>query len=598
MSLESNSLELLRGLFRKNGLEQAPVLPALGIANQSALSSFMGGYGLDAFSSANGVNNQTDYTRLESELISRYVDYEDQEESPLVSSCLDIYADDATQEDSMRRKTLWVESQDEHIRRELDDELLHRRLKIEERVWGEMRYFCKYGNLFGENVVKDGVGVLAVNNMPAPTVRRIEMPPEIANHGMSGEDNHGGILGFVYDPRGSFRISTREFIERVRSRQTGLAPTTFDSTSMVLEGWEVTHWRLMGRNLSGFYGYGIGEPARWIYKRLAMMEDSLILYRLTRSPSRYAFYVDVSNIPPNETQSYLNRVKQSLKKKKFVNPATGKIDARYDVSSNDEDFFMPVRDGKEATRVDTLTGPVYDQIEDVKFFENKLFAALKVPKPFLTYEESTAKTNLSAEDSRFARTVLRIQREYKNGYKKICNVHLAAKGIHPSSAKFDLAMTIPSAIFELAQMEIKNAQLELANNFGAFAPKEWVMTHILKLTDDQINEMERMRLSSEQQAGGNVPSSSGAISKALSGRGDRKSPPANASPSPTPAAPSGESTQYRYGSDQYLTSGKRKNTDAIMEKIDDLRSRNKNFERRWGRIEGLLSEIRSAIPRK
>lgn len=583
MGVASNSIDLLRKLFRQSSLHHAPIVAAPG---NSMFSTSYGGMGYDLLNTVGF--GYRDYLRIEQDLISRYMDYEDMDESPLVASAHDIFSDDALQHDKIHNRVLWVECDDEDIRKDLND-LLHKRLKIEERIWGETRGLVKYGNAFSEVVARDKDGVIALNPMAPPTVRRIEMPADIGALRDRGFETNE-TLGYIYDPRGSFKISTREFIEGLNARTNGANPLV--EGAAVFEGWEVIHMRLMGKHPDGLYGTGVSEPARWLYKRLSLLEDSIILHRMTRAPSRHAFYIDVSAIPPQEVGSYLNRVKQGIKKQKFVNPSTGKLDRKFDVMSSDEDFFLPVRDGKESTRVETLQGPVYDAIEDIKYFENKLFAALKVPKPFLTYEESTAKTNLSAEDSRFARTVMRIQREIRNGYHRLCRVHLAARGINPDAIDFSVQMTVPSAIFELAQLEIKSAELELADKFQAYAPKPWIMRNILGFSDEQIREMEEMANrdvpvdpDSPQMSG-----ASGALDQALSKRGQRMSS-------------GGDEVNFGASvggdSEPPAESRRRKESERILaERFEELRANDKAFDQRWSKIEGMMKEIKNTLHSK
>lgn len=596
MGFGSETLGFIRKMVGKPERYAVPDVPAA--ANGVLGTGNSGGFGFDYLSSTG--SGLSDYVRIEQDLIARYVDYEDQDDSPLIASALDVYADDAAQPDSEHSKSIWVESKDETVRKDLDD-MLQKTLEADDHIWGQIRNLCKYGNDFAEIIARDGEGVVGLNFLPSPSMRRIQIP---------GEKNS---LGFIHDPKGIFRISTQDFVNQLESRMKGIeAPTSNDMTpggTAVFENWEVVHMRLRAKNLHSLYGYGIGEPARWIYKRLTLLEDSIILHRLTRAPSRFAFYIDVSNIPPNETFSYLNRVKQGLKKSKFVNPNTGKMDQKYNVLSSDDDFFLPMRDGRESTRVEPLQGPVYDQIEDVKFFENKLFAALKVPKPFLTYEESTAKTHLSAEDARFARTVMRIQREVKNSYKKVCRVHLAARRVNPNDIDFNIAMTIPSAIFELAQLEIRAAELDLADKFEAYAPREWIMSHVLKFTDEQIDEIERMRLQAQERGNGEDEGGrrgsggSGALERALAKRGTPgggggmdDSGPGPSTPPPVAAqAAQPQTASRKMSSDQFLTSGIKKNTDRILERIEETRQKDRVFNSRWSRIEGLLNDLQSTM---
>jgi len=583
--IETNTLDFLRKFSSGAKGYQLPLSPQ--VANYATV----GAYGAGSFQFINNTYSQSviNYLALDQDLVTRFVDYEDMDDSPLLSTCADIYTDDSTQLDAGENKTVWITSDDEYIRNELND-LLHKRLEVEEWIWPSVRGICKYGNHYKEMIVKKNEGVIALNPIPSPTMRRIEIG--------SGTNT---TTGFIYDPSATFRVTTADFIGKLQGRMQDMTAANYQDMYMnptqdlVFEDWEILHFRLRGKNPYSQYGYGIFEPARWIYKRLVLLEDTIVLHRLQRAPSRYAFYVDVSNVPPQETSSYLQKVRQAIKKQKYVNN-NNKRDTKFDVLSANDDFFLPVRDGKESTRVETLSGPVYDAIEDIKYFENKLFAAMKVPKPFLTYEESTAKTNLSAEDTRFARTIMRIQREFKNGIKKLCRTHLAAKGINPANVAFDVNMTIPSAIFELAQLEIKNAELELADKYGAYAPRGWILKNILKFSDEQINEMEKMR---QAEDGEDIPeptsSGSGSIDRAVAKL--HQAPEPKQQEVPLAIKASGESRNYnrKISGDEYWNGGVKKDLGSLMERLEESKARDKDFARRWDRATGLLEEIRQSV---
>jgi len=177
-----------------------------------------------------------------------------------------------------------------------------------------------------------------------------------------------------------------------------------------------------------------------------------------------------------------------------VNPKTGKLDFRFNPLAFDDDFFLATREGRESTRVDVLNGPSYQQVEDVQYFLYKLYAALKVPRAYLGYDENMpSRATLSQEDVRFARTVLRIQREIRNGLHKIARVHLAARQIDPASIDFDIGMTVPSAIFELGQIEVRNARAALAQSMERHVSLYWLLSDVYGLSDDQIKDIMKQK---------------------------------------------------------------------------------------------------------
>ena len=212
MGIGSQSVEFIRQFFRQSEFHRPPYTPATAYGGMSTSAPYFS-YGMTS-GSLQGI---TDYLRVDSDLVARFVDYEDQDDSPLISSAIDIYADDATQVNSENGKSIWIEAEDEDIREELDH-LLHKTLSIEERIWGDVRQLTKYGNLYLETVVKDRVGVIAINQLPPPTIRRIEVPKQIGMDPNKPDEAevHWDTLGYIYDPRGIFKINTKQFIDELK----------------------------------------------------------------------------------------------------------------------------------------------------------------------------------------------------------------------------------------------------------------------------------------------------------------------------------------------------------------------------------------------
>ena len=429
-------------------------------------------YGYDALS---------DYLRLEHDLLSRYVDYEEMDDYPEIASSVDIYADDASQPDTQLQRTVWVSSPDKTLQGILDD-LFYKRLRLDEEIWEIVRSLAKYGNDYEEMLVTQD-GVVGLNFLPAPTVRRVEGP-------------RGELYGFVQDFKGRFGYSPQEFqkllAQRTEAIRQAMQPGSSRSPGNLLqhvsalEPWEVAHFRLRGKHRRSIYGYSVLEPARWIWKRLMLLEDAAMIYRLQRAPERRAFYVDVGDLPPAEALAFVNRIRQQHKKKRFVNPSTGKLDLKYEPLSQDDDFWVPVRKGVEGTRIETLSAPAWQHMDDVEYFQNKMFSALKVPKAYLAQDENTARAVLSSEDVRFARTILRLQREVRNGLRKVTRTHLAAVRVDPDAVDYSIHMTVPSAIFELAQLEVRNARADLASRMKEHVSLRWVLENVYKLSDEDI----------------------------------------------------------------------------------------------------------------
>jgi hypothetical protein len=609
MGFLSNVAGRIRDVLRRDK-EQAAIQFAKGSTSPSYPASgydILQAYGYDVLS---------DYLRLEQDLLSRYVDYEEMDDYPEISSAVDIFADDASQPETQLNRSVWVTSPDHTIGQVLDD-LFHRTLRMDEEIWEIARTVVKYGNDFEEILVSED-GVRGLNFLPPPTVRRIEGP-------------RGELFGFVQDFKGRFGYSPAEFQEILATRSAqiqGGAKTGYGGLDKIaaLEDWEVMHLRLRSKHRRSIYGYSVLESGRWIWKRLMLLEDAAMIYRLQRAPERYAFYVDVGDLPPAEALAYVNRVRQQYKKIKFFNPTTGKLDLKYNPIAQDEDFFVPVRKGVEGARIEVLGSPSWQHMDDVEYFRDKLFAALKVPKSYLGQEEGVARAILSSEDVRFARTVLRVQRELRNGLRKVCRVHLAALNIDPLSVEYNVNMTVPSAIFELAQIEVKAARADLAGRMQEFVSLYWILKNIYQMNDSDIEMIIQQRKEDSERNAMNQFASEAMAQKAASkifpqeGQGgeqpqlpapDQGGAPSADEPSNSTRqgerSPGGSRQRFSFGgrsprsshiSEQELFAGDREAEKRAGDKLEGLLKKDKVLSGRLSELGEMLSDLKSAMPRK
>jgi hypothetical protein len=154
-----------------------------------------------------------------------------------------------------------------------------------------------------------------------------------------------------------------------------------------------------------------------------------------------------------------------------------------------EDFYLPVRGGDSGTNIENLAGLEYATIEDIDYLKNKLFAALKIPKAYLGYEENiNGKATLAAEDVRFARTIERIQRTVVSELTKIAIVHLYAQGVTDSEmTNFELGLVNPSTIYEQEKVNLWSEKIRLAQDIQSLnmLSKEWVYENIFKVSDNE-----------------------------------------------------------------------------------------------------------------
>jgi hypothetical protein len=390
--------------------------------------------------------------------LARYSDYNEMEGMAEIASGLDIYADEVCSKNE-DGDILTINSSNTEIKNALS-RLFYDVLNIEFNLWSWVRNLCKYGDQYLLVDHHPDFGLMSLLPLPINEIEREE--------------------GF--DQTDPMKYRYRWITQGNRA----------------IEPWQIIHFRLLGNDNFLPYGYSILEPARRPWRQLILMEDAVMVYRIVRSPERRVFYIDVGNIAPQDVEKYMERVKTQLKRNQVINSETGRVDLRYNPMSTDEDYFIPVRGSDSSSKIETLPGGQFTgDIEDLQYIQNKLFAALKIPKSYLGYEQDiSSKATLSQEDVRFSRTIQRIQRVLISELNKIGVIHLYSMGYEGGDlVNFEIKMANPSTIAELQSLELWRTKFEVASvvQEGMF-DKNFIYKRIWKLSDTEIQEIEQGRL--------------------------------------------------------------------------------------------------------
>ena len=384
----------------------------------------------------------------------RYQDFDQMEYMPEIASAIDIYADEMTTSNEFDR-LLNVDCLNLEIKTILEA-LFYDALNIEFNCFGWARSMCKYGDFFLYLDVDETIGVKSVIGLPSSEVDRLE-----------GQDpTNPNYVQYQWNGAG-----------------------------MTFEDWQVAHFRILGNDKYSPYGTSILDPSRRIWRQLILLEDAMIAYRVVRAPERRVFKIDVGNIPPQDVAQYMEKVKGELKRNQMVNAATGRVDLRYNPLSLEEDYFIPTRAGVGSDIISLPGASSLNDIDDVKYLRDKLFAALKVPQSYLTSldGDSEDKTTLAQKDIRFARTIQRLQRALVSELEKIAVVHLYTIGFRGEDlVSFKLALNNPSRLAELQQLEYMRTKFDIANAIpeGVYS-KRWVANNILGMSDDEFLRNQR-----------------------------------------------------------------------------------------------------------
>jgi hypothetical protein len=239
--------------------------------------------------------------------------------------------------------------------------------------------------------------------------------------------------------------------------------------------------------------------------QLSMMEDSLVIYRISRAPERRIFYIDVGNLPRGKAEEYLNNTMNKYRNKIVYDPATGAIKDQKDHKSIMEDFWLPRREGGRGTEIDTLPGGQnLGEIEDIIYFQNKLYKALNVPTSRLIDDDTFnigRSSEITRDELKFQKFIDRIRNKFSHLFFETLKRQLILKKIIvPSDWKhllddMSIEWSRDNYYAELKDAEILKERIEtlqmLDEYIGTFYSKDWVRRNILNLTDDDVKQIEK-----------------------------------------------------------------------------------------------------------
>ena len=386
--------------------------------------------------------------------IELFRDYDTMDMDPIISSALDIYADECVTKNELG-DILTVHSEDQNIK-EILNNLFYDILNIEFNMWSWTRNLVKYGDFYLKLYISPEYGVYFVEPMSSYNVTRVE----------NSDLNNKNYTKFQVNLPEGGKIEE-------------------------LENYQIAHFRMLSDSNFLPYGKSIIEGGRRVWKQLSLMEDAMLIHRVMRAPEKRVFKVDVGNIPPQEVDQYMQKLMDKMKKVPYIDEKTGDYNLRFNLQNMVEDFYLPVRGSDSGTSIEPLSGMEFTGIDDIQYLRNKMLAALKIPKAFLGYEEDlSGKATLASEDIRFAKTVNRVQRILVSELTKIAIIHLYAQGYKDASlVNFSLELTNPSVIFEKEKVAIWSDKVAVSKDMieNKLFSRKWIYNNVFKISDDDID---------------------------------------------------------------------------------------------------------------
>lgn len=409
---------------------------------------------------------------LGADRIKRYDIFDEMDTFGLVSSVLNVYAEESTQPDYDKGQRVWIESKANHM---IDaGESCLRNCQVEDRIWAITRRMCKYGDAFQRLLYSAGKGVLGWRYARQHDIERVE-------------DKFGRLVGF------------KEYGFKYRkSLHADGADTSFP--------WDYIHFRLLGKHEEDGYGTGIPEGFFREWRYMTLTEDSILMYRLRRAPDRNMVMVDVGSLEDHEAMRYVNQWRKRLRKYELVDPSSSDYKKQYNPLTPLEDIFIPIRQDTN-TRIETLSGAGnVGEVYDLDHFRDSFFGAAAAPKAYFGFEgEINAKATLQQQDVRFARGCKRIQRAAVFGLRQLLDVHYTLLATDDATTKkfnfgdkanaYLVQMSPISYLDEFERLELVQMRMNLVTSQAALPdqmkmdPRVWcayLLLNYAKLPEDVV----------------------------------------------------------------------------------------------------------------
>ena len=239
--------------------------------------------------------------------------------------------------------------------------------------------------------------------------------------------------------------------------------------------------------------------------QLRMMEDSLVIYRISRAPERRIFYIDVGNLPKGKAEEYLKGIMSQYRNKLVYDAKTGDLKDDRKHMSMLEDFFLPRREGGRGTEITTLPGGEnLGQIDDIVYFQRRLYKSLNVPISRLEQEQqfTLGRSNeISRDEIKFKKFIDRLRKRFSDVFNQLLRTQLILKGIITEQDWNDWKSYIAYDFIEdnyyaeLKESEMMRERFDMLGTVDEYAGKyvsiEWIAKNVLKMDDDSIKEMEK-----------------------------------------------------------------------------------------------------------
>jgi hypothetical protein len=451
--------------------------------------------------------------------LMRYIQYDQMDSDLEVNAALDTIAEFGTQENEYSGLPFDIEYIDSPSDTEAKilDKTLHnwvRLNKMHKRAFRMFRSTCKYGDQFfirdpetyelywvdPANIEKVIVNESEGKKIETYFIKNLEpnFAEQVATdaaalHARPYGSGQGiaGIMGPVNSQAGNYLTGAIDGVDQ----------------GVPVDAKHIVHVSLTeGMDHAWPFGVSILEPIFKVFKQKELLEDSIIIYRVHRAPERRVFFIDVGNMPAHKAQQYLERVKYEVQQKRVPNQkgdGSSVTDAAYNPMSMLEDYFFAQTADGRGSKVDTLPGGEnLGQIDDLRYFNNKLLRGLRIPASYLPTgpDDGSAQYNdgkvgvAYIQEYRFAKYVERLQKQVQEDLDREFKMFLKYKGIDIDNAGFRLQFNKPMNFSSYRELQLNTERAQMFNQVAQlpYMSKRFALQKYMGLSDTEMKSNEEL----------------------------------------------------------------------------------------------------------
>ena len=444
--------------------------------------------------------------------VERYIQYDQMDQDSEINAALDTIAEFCTQTDidtNLPFRVMWKEDPTESESKIVAESLKKWCAinKMDQRIFRTFRNSIKYGDHF---FLRD-----------PETFELYWVNPTDVKRAVINEAEGRAVEQYVISnvhPNLANKVATKPIdnVQTLASSATTNAAGPYSAPSgyakpgaqggeVAIDGEHVLHLTLNeGLDASWPFGGSILDSVFKIYKQKELLEDAILIYRVQRAPERRVFYIDTGNLPAHQAMAFVERVKNEIHQRRIPTRAGGgtTMDASYNPLSIMEDFFFAQTADGRGSKVEVLPGGTgLGEIDDLKFFTNKLLRGLRIPSSYLpTGPDDTAVQFTDGrmgtaliQEFRFNRYCRRLQGLVAPYLDKEFKTFMKHRGVNIDSSSFDLDMMEPQNFSGYREIEINNARAAVFTQLAEipYLAHRFKLQKFLGLTDDEILDNER-----------------------------------------------------------------------------------------------------------